>query len=77
MREGNPFGMSDEEFAAIKERAQAEMDHVKANAFGDEMPCPSCSQSVRLRWDQDHLSWDAQCLCGWAAAGSGPQGRTN
>lgn len=71
----NPFDMTDEELDALKERAAAEMEHVKAHALGDDMPCPSCSKRIPLRWDQDHLAWTAECLCGWSAAGSGPPRR--
>ena len=61
----------------LREEAIRVAEHVKSHQLGGDMPCPQCGVSVPIRRDQQHSTWDAECNCGWSAAGSGPPARKN
>jgi predicted RNA-binding Zn-ribbon protein involved in translation (DUF1610 family) len=62
----------DDNMDDLREEAVSVTERVKSHALGDDMPCPSCGVSAPIRRDHQNTSWDVECGCGWAAAGSGP-----
>lgn len=61
--------MDDDERKALALRAGALMQSIGglSGPKGEMMPCPQCGTDLRVK--RDGSAWNAECNCGWEAAG--------
>ena len=65
-------GMTPEQIAELKDKAEDTLAHVGLSGpIGEQIDCLQCGLPLNVQ--RDGNAWNAECRCGWSAAGSSPR----